>query len=148
MPVWELTERFLEFPATLHVLKQRWWIQEYFPGPDARYRGFLFKVDGKDVPDYVENLKKSWEKFESVYPSLKSESGVRLSGFGGIEIFINFYGSGISIMGQNGRISDRSTLEACLRDLNSAASRAAMIQSRLEGIDELGWRASGKDGRL
>jgi hypothetical protein len=137
MPEWKVTETFKCFPATLHVIRSRWWIEQYYPGPDFRHKGYLFKLSGDSVPEFIEDLKKSWEKFENMYPELKNESGVKLSGFGGITIFINSMGSGISIINNHDRIKDRDTVDEYIKDLMAAPNRAALIQSRLEGIEKL-----------
>jgi len=137
MPEWKVTETFKNFPATLHVIRNRWWIEQYYPGPDFRYKGYWFKLDGDSVSEFIGDLEKSWRKFEIMYPELKNESGVQLSGFGGITIFINSMGSGISIINNQDRIKDRDTVEAYIEDLKAAPKRAALIQSRLEGIEKL-----------
>jgi|LakMenEpi03Aug12_release.lakeMendotaPanAssembly.Ray.scaffolds.fasta_scaffold756478_1 hypothetical protein len=134
MSGWEITEKLPNFPATLHVNESKWWLSHYYPGPDARYNGYFFKLTDKQVPEYAENLRKSWEKFESIYPSLKSESGVTLAGYGGIEIYINSYGSGISIIKYHGRITNRETVKSYLFDLEEAPKRANILQFRLIGI--------------
>jgi hypothetical protein len=135
MSSWEFKQSLPALQANLTVRPSSWFIERYFPGPDLRYNGYFFRIGSLEVYDFAANLRKTWEKFQATRVRFAAESGLEVSGFGRSKIYLrHVFGTGITLDGHRGLISDNAKLESILNELESAPKRAKAIQVKLRGL--------------
>lgn len=127
-------EEKLNCGGTLKVNKTFWEISYYFPGPDLRYNGTFFSINGNSIEKYINAYIKNWEEFELLKSSIPK--GGEFSKKGELDMTIrigNFY-EGVCLQSYHLPISTSSNLEKTINCYRYAQKRGPEIQKFLSTL--------------
>lgn len=62
------------------VTKHGWHIRYYFSGPDARYNGTFFTINGSDIEEYIDGYLEGWKEYQSLYNTIPEGASFKKDG--------------------------------------------------------------------
>jgi hypothetical protein len=120
------------FPGKLVVTPKGFHTSAYFRGPDLRYNGTSWKLDGAKIPDYIDALEIAWAKLETLQASEISGGAVRVSAPMNVYAVLRHpSGTGITLHRHHKLVSSREALDKLIAELGGLPKLAVGIQRAL-----------------
>ena len=117
----------------LKVSKSSWKIEYYLPGPDYRYNGEFYIIDGDDVRSYIDALKTNWEKYQKLLKTIPKEGEYIVLGAKDMTIRVHGnYFNGICINNHHLPINSEKVLNHKIKEYEKAIELAKKIQVSLK----------------
>ena len=117
----------------LKVSKASWKIEYYLAGPDYRYNGEFFIIDGNDVRGYIDAYKTNWEKYQKLLKTIPKEGEYSVLGAKGMTIRVHGkYWNGICIRNIRLPIDSEKVLNHKIKEYEKAIELAKKIQITLK----------------
>ena len=123
--------------GNLIVRSKSWYIQFYFSGPDLRYNGTFFRIEGSQVKSYISAYKNNWGTYLKLSEVAKATKG-ELTKSGELNMTIragNQWSNGVCITSYHMPIKSRPDLDNIIKDLEWAEVRANEIMKLLQSIE-------------
>ncbi len=79
------------------IIPEGWGIYYYFSGPDLRWNGETFIVDGLEIDDYIKAWKDNYTKYSQLKESIPVGGEFSTVGELGMGIYIGGYREGVTI---------------------------------------------------
>ena len=117
----------------LKVSKSSWKIEYYLAGPDYRYNGEFYIIDGNDVRSYIDALKTNWEKYQKLLKTIPKEGEYSVLGSKDMTIRVHGkYWNGICIRNYHLPINSEKVLNNKIKEYEKAIVLAKKIQVSLK----------------
>lgn len=119
----------------LVVTKKKFVIKFYFPGPDLRFNGTLFTVEGKEIDRYIDAYERNWVKYVDL-KKMRSQLGGEFKTIGeqSMNIFVGGFFDGICITSYHMPIKEKTQLDRFVDSLKWAKDRGIEIQKILMSL--------------
>lgn len=122
--------------GNLRVTKDYSTVSYYFPGPDARYNGTFFHIDGKDIQEYILAIKENWKTLNSLAKIAPAGGTFSKEGKMKMSIVVGGHFRGFHINGYSRlAVVTESDVEKYVSSYEYALKRANEIQLFLSGLD-------------
>lgn len=118
----------------LVVTERDWYISYYFPGPDMRYNGTFFSINGKDVDKYIAAWINNFEKYKKLKNTLSLNGTYEITGEAGMKISIGGYRDGVCIDAWHMNIREQSKIDRIIADYKQCKVKAVTIQNMLKSL--------------
>lgn len=118
----------------LVVTERDWYISYYFPGPDMRYNGTFFRINGKDVDKYIAAWINNFEKYKKLKNTLSLNGTYETTGEAGMKISIGGYRDGVCIDAWHMNIREQSKIDRIIADYKQCKVKAVTIQNMLKSL--------------
>ena len=115
-----------------HVLENGWYISYYFPGPDRRYNGTYFRIDGSQIDSYISAWINNYQKYTELKSVVPSGGSFTSQGEMGMTITVGGYSEGVWLKSRRLRVNSETSLNAIVEDYKNAKKRAEQISALLQ----------------
>lgn len=104
----------LPYGGELKVNGTGWGIEYYWSGPDLRYNGTFFRIEGNSVDAYIRAYIANWEDYERLRMTIPE--GGRYSKFGemGMKINVRGWPEGVCLKDYHMAISSKKQLDGVI----------------------------------
>lgn len=116
----------------LKISRDKWSINYYFSGPDARYKGTYKVIDGAEVNKYIDAWKNNFTKYQELKQVIPTGGNSEFSGEMGMSIRIGF-AEGVCLTSYHMAVNTKDELEKVIMDYENAQTKAVKVQEILNG---------------
>lgn len=127
----EYTER-LPTGGDLKISRNKWSINYYFSGPDARYNGIFKIIDGIDINKYINAWRNNFDKYQELKRHIPSGGNSDYPGEMGMSIRFGF-AEGVCLTSYHMPIRTQNQLQNVIKDYENAKVKVTQIQQILNG---------------
>ena len=129
----EYTEEFMRNYGTLRIGSFHAFIEFYFPGPDARYKGTFISINENDIDKYINAYKNNWQTAEKLQVKIFDTPDAKFNQLGemGMNITVSHNSITLCIDSYHLPICSRKECDDIINHLNIAKHRIKEIRQRL-----------------
>lgn len=129
----EYTEEFMRNYGTLRIGHSHAFIEFYFPGPDARYKGTFISINENDIDKYINAYKNNWQTAEKLQVKIFDTPDAKFNQLGemGMNITVSHNSITLCIDSYHLPICSKKECDDIINHLNIAKHRIKEIRQRL-----------------
>lgn len=129
----EYSEEFMDNYGTLRIGSTHAFIEFYFPGPDARYKGTFISINENDIDKYINAYKNNWQTAEKLQVKIFDTPDAKFNQLGemGMNITVSHNSITLCIDSYHLPICSRKECDDIINHLNIAKHRIKEIRQRL-----------------
>ena len=129
----EYTEEIMRTYGTLRIGSFHAFIEFYFPGPDARYKGTFISINENDIDKYINAYKNNWQTAEKLQVKIFDTPDAKFNQLGemGMNITVSHNSITLCIDSYHLPICSRKECDDIINHLNIAKHRIKEIRQRL-----------------
>lgn len=122
-------EEQLKSGGILVVTENSWHIQYYFPGPDLRYNGTHFSVNGSRIDNYIKAWINNFAFIKKIQSELPESGNFECKGEMDMYIHVNRTGGYVTIDRYHFPVSNESTLHQVINDYAISKKKAELLMN-------------------
>ena len=127
----EYTEEFMRNYGTLRIGSFHAFIEFYFPGPDARYKGTFISIQENEIDKYINAYKNNWKTAEELQKKVFGTNTEFKCGEMDMNIIVSQNSIELYLNHYNLPISSKKACDDMINHLNIAKYRIKEIRRRL-----------------
>ncbi len=116
------------------MTREGWGIRYYWPGPNRRYAGEFFLLEGPRVEAYLAAFQENWLVLESLKRSVPPGGEYTTAGKMGMTIRVGGPAEGVCLRGYHIPINSRDRLEIVVQGYRYAIQRAEQVRLVLSAL--------------
>lgn len=127
-------EELLPCSGKLKVTPDAWHVEYYFSGPDLRYSGTLFSVEGKDIPGQINALEDNWREYKALLAAIPKGGEFTRKGKGPMTIRVGGWAEGVCFGDYHRPMATEADVQGVIAGYRYALEKAERVMRVLRTL--------------